>query len=193
MLAGGAALLGATGILPGLAPRATARMRPGYFPNVLMTTQDGAALRFYDDLLRDKIVAINFMYTECGDICPAMTQNLVEVQKILGARVGSDIFMYSITLEPERDTPEKLKAYAEVFEVGPGWRFLRAPSRADSELLRRRLGFRDPDPALDADPETHIGLVRFGNERINRWAACPALTAPEEIVREILWMETPQV
>jgi len=186
-LAGG---LAAFGFTLGDAP-ATARLKPGYFPNVLMTTQDGTAIRFYDDLLRDKIVCVNFMYTECGDICPGMTQNLVDVQKILGDRVGRDIFMYSITLQPEHDTPALLKDYAETFQVAPGWLFLRAESAAETTLLRRRLGFRDPDPVLDALLDTHVGLLRFGNERINRWAGCPALTEPGEIAREILWMDEP--
>jgi protein SCO1 len=173
-----------------LTPRlAAARLGAAYFTNFILTTQDAKRVRFYDDLLHDKLVAINFIYTGCTDICPAMTQNLVDVQKLLGEKVGRDIFMYSITLQPERDTPEMLKTYADLFGVGPGWLFLRAQNDAETTVLRRKLGFYDPDPKLDADLETHIGLLRFGNDRINRWAACPALTAPSEIVQEIGWMD----
>src|ERR1700716_1356665 len=81
-----------------------------WFTNVELQTHEGKTVRFYDDLMKDKIIMINFMFTECGDICPGMTQNLADVQKLLGDRVGRDIFMYSISLEPETDTPEKLKA-----------------------------------------------------------------------------------
>jgi protein SCO1/2 len=69
-----------------------------------LRTHDGRTVRFYDDLLKDRTVTLNLMYTECCDICPGMTQNLAEVQKLLGDRVGRDIFMYSITLQPEHDT-----------------------------------------------------------------------------------------
>src|SRR5882724_7870803 len=76
-----------------------------YFPNVELTTHEGKKVRFYDDLIKDKIVVINFMYAQCEGICPGITANLVKVQKILEDRVGRDIFMYSITLKPEEDSP----------------------------------------------------------------------------------------
>ncbi|HJS87593.1 MAG TPA: SCO family protein [Acetobacteraceae bacterium] len=167
---------------------ALARTPARDYPNPLLRTHEGKAVRFYDDLLKNKVVVINFMFAQCGDICPTMTENLVAVQARLGERVGRSIFMYSLTLEPERDTPEALKEYAEAFSVGPGWLFLTG-APADIELLRRTLGFADlSDPVLDADRTQHIGLVRFGNVRLDRWTACPALTNPDEIAREILWV-----
>jgi protein SCO1 len=165
--------------------------RAGYFPNVTLRTHENKRVLFYDDLIAGKFVLVNFMYAGCGEICPGMTANLVEVQRRLGERVGRDIFMYSITLQPELDTPAILKDYAETFQVASGWLFLRAQDSADTTLLRRRLGFRDPDPILDARLDTHVGLLRFGNEKINRWAGCPALSDPDEIAREILWMDEP--
>jgi protein SCO1/2 len=110
------------------------------------------------------------------------------VHRLLGARVGRDIFMYSLTLDPDADTPEVLKAYADTFGVGPGWSFLTG-ERGDIERLRRKLGIVDPDPLVDADRGQHIGVVRFGIERPDRWAGCPALTTPKQIVRSILGME----
>ncbi|WP_293005926.1 SCO family protein [Nitrosomonas sp.] len=83
------------------------------FPNVTLYTHDGEAVKFYDDLIRDKVVAINMMYSQCSGICPKSTANLREVRNILGERAGRDVFMYSITLDPERDTPRLLKQYAE--------------------------------------------------------------------------------
>jgi protein SCO1/2 len=153
----------------------------GRFPNIVLHGHDGGAYRFYDDLIRDKIVLINMFFTGCGDICPLSTQHLVQAQEMLGDRVGRDIFMYSITLNPELDTEPVIRDYAETYGVGPGWLFLRA-SRDDTELLRRALGFVDPDPALDADLETHIGIVEFGNDAIGRWGACPSFADAEEIV-----------
>jgi protein SCO1/2 len=175
----------------GLNLLASAGPRADYFPNVALRTHENKVARFYDDLMKGKIVMINFMYAECKGICPAVTTNLVKVQQLLGARAGRDIFMYSITLQPERDTPKALKHYAEMHGVKPGWLFLTG-KRNDVETLRRKLGFVDPDPVVDRDRSQHIGLVRFGNEALDRWGACPALSAPEQIVKSILWMEGPR-
>src|SRR5690349_1174577 len=101
------------GWLRGHAPESRARTKADYFPDVPLQTQDGKTVRFYDDLLKGKIVVINFMYAGCGDICPAMMMNLLDVQKILGDRIGRDIFMYSITLQPELEISAILKAYSE--------------------------------------------------------------------------------
>jgi protein SCO1/2 len=149
-----------------------------------LRSHDGRTVHFYDDLLKGKIVLINFMYTECGDICPGMTQNLADVQALLGDRVGRDIFMYSFTLRPAYDTPDRLKAYADTFEVKPGWLFLTGVPD-EIELLRRRLGFADSDPVLDADLEQHIGIVRIGNEPLNRWVMAAALLRPESLVQNL--------
>src|SRR3954452_10233507 len=84
------------------------KLQARYFPNFELTTHEGKKVRFYDDLIKDKIVVINFMYAQCEGICVPVTQNLKRVQNLLGKRVGRDIFMYSITLKPDEDTPEKL-------------------------------------------------------------------------------------
>src|SRR5215831_19961396 len=97
------------------------RIRERYFPDVVLTTQTGKQVHLYEDLLKGKIVTINFMYTQCTEgVCPLTTYNLVQARKIIEARVGTnrlgrDIFMYSITLDPEHDTPAALKEYAEKF------------------------------------------------------------------------------
>jgi protein SCO1/2 len=156
-----------------------------WFTNVELRTHEGRTVRFYEDLLKDKIVLVNFMFTNCGDVCPGMTQNLADVQKLLGDRVGREIFMYSISLQPEIDTPEKLKDYADMFDVGPGWLFLTG-ARDDVELLRHRLGFVDSDPEQDADLEQHIGTVRIANVPLHRWMMSPALLDPEAIVRSVM-------
>ena len=96
---------------------------------------------------------------------------------MLNGRVGRDMHMYSITLQPELDTPEIMRGYVETYGVQPGWLFLRA-SREDTELLRRRLGFVDPDPELDADIESHIGIVKFGNDCDRPLGRMPILRGP---------------
>src|SRR5918912_3730389 len=123
-----------------VSPRETIRNR--HLPNVPLLTHQGKKVLFYDDLVKDKIVLINMMYAKCEGICMPITMNLVKVQKLLGDRVGRDIFMYSITLKPEQDSPKALAHYAHMHKVSPGWLFLTG-TPANVELLRRKLGFVD--------------------------------------------------
>lgn len=166
------------------------RLAERSFPNVTLTTHDGKKVKFYDDLLKDKIVIINFMYIRCQGTCPGTTANLVKVQKLLGDRVGKDIFMYSITLKPEEDTAKDLAAYAQAYKVGPGWKFLTGDPK-DIELVRQKLGFIDRDPVRDANKSNHIAMLRWGNEPHTLWAGCPALLAPAKIVKEISLVDWP--
>src|SRR3954470_11248845 len=93
------------------APRISGRemMRRRYFPNLELVSQNGKKMKFYDDMLKDKIVLINFMYADCQGVCPTITANLKHVQKILHEQINHEIFFYSITIKPEMDTPDKLK------------------------------------------------------------------------------------
>jgi protein SCO1/2 len=162
------------------------RIRRHHLPNVPLTTHTGQRVRFYDDLVKDKKVILNCVYVKCEGICVPVTSNLVRVQKLLGDRVGRDIFMYSITLKPAEDGPDALRRYAELHRVGPGWLFLTG-TPPDIDHLRRALGFTYDDPAEDADLSNHIGMVRYGVEPLTRWAACPGMANPAHIVRSILW------
>ena len=168
------------------------RIRQRHFPNVQLTTHEGKKVRFYDDLIKDKIVVINFMYADCAGVCPRMTSNLVRVQEMLGARVGRDVHMYSFTLKPRQDTPAALHAYARMHGVRPGWLFLTGTA-GEIETLRRALGFYDSDPVRDRDIGNHIGMVLFGNEALDRWASCPAIAEPSELARLVTWMDNPGV
>ena len=183
------------GLVTAGSPRAAAspreRIRERYFPNVLLRTHDGREVRFYDDLIKNKIVTINFMYAVCEGVCPLITTNLVEVQRLLGPRVGRDIFMYSITLKPEHDTPSVLNDYARMHGAGPGWVYLTG-TPDNVELLRQKLGFTDPDPTVDADKANHIGNVRYGNEALQLWGACPGLATAKSIAKSISWVDWPQ-
>lgn len=146
-------------------------IRRHHLPNVELVTQDGKKVRFYDDLIKNRKFVLNFIFTNCENVCPIITANLVQVQKLLRNRVGHDIFFYSITLDPERDTPKVLKAYANAHKAGPGWLFL-AGKPADTLLLRKSLGYTYDDPAEDADIENHIGMLLIGDEPLMRWGHC---------------------
>jgi protein SCO1/2 len=127
------------------------------------------------------------MYANCEGVCPGITMNMAKVQKALGDRVGREIFFYSITLKPEKDTPQILKDYARMHGAGPGWLFLTGKP-SDIEMIRRRQGFVDPDPELDKDTTNHIGNLRYGNESRMLWGACPGMAKTGFILESILWM-----
>jgi protein SCO1 len=184
----------AGGLLEGPEQRArgpaTARRPPyGSIPNVPLKTHTGKSVRFYDDLVRDKVVVITMMYALCNNTCPPSTYNLVQVQRMLRDRVGKDIFMYSLTLKPEQDSPEDLAQYAKQHQVQPGWLFLTG-APPDVERLRFALGFYDPDPAVDRQEGRHVGMVRIGNDPSRRWGMAPALADPRQIVSMIQHMDS---
>jgi len=122
-------------------------------------------VRFFDDLLRDKVVVVSFLYTNCPDACPLETARLVEVQDVLGERVGRDVFFYSISIDPARDTVAALAEYAERFQVGPGWLFLRG-AEEDVRLLRQKLGVLGAD---EVELEDHSLSLVIGNQATGRW------------------------
>ena len=163
-------------------------MRKRYFPNVPLISQAGRRVRFYDDLLKDKIVVINLMYADCESLCPMITANLLRAQKILADRVKAEIFFYSLTIKPEDDTPEKLDAYARMHQVGKNWLFLTGKP-ADLELLRQKLGYADADPEKDRkDRALHSGMVRYGNEPLSQWSSVQGSADPEWIAEEITYV-----
>jgi len=143
-----------------------------HFPNVELITQDGKKVRFYDDLIKGKVVALELIYTTCKYNCPLETARLVQLQKLLGDRMGKDIFFYSITIDPEHDTPEVLKAYAEKYHVGPGWTFLTG-KESDIKLISKKLGL-DKLPNGN-DPDGHMPSLLIGNEATGIWMRNSAL------------------
>jgi len=152
------------------------------FPNVPLINQDGETLHFYDDVIKGKVVSINFMFTSCGDSCPLETAKLRKVQQQLGEHAGKDVYMYSITVDPDRDTPAALKAYMQKFEVGPGWQFLTG-KKADIDLVRKRLGMYSEDEDELSDHKINFVL---GNEATGQWLKRTPFDLPETLVSVLL-------
>lgn len=154
-----------------------------WFPNVPLTTHEGKTVRFFDDLLKDKVVVINFIYTTCPDSCPLETARLVQVQQILGDRVGRDVFMYSISIDPERDTPEVLKEYAKNYQVGPGWLFLTG-KEDDITRLRKKLGLYIDEIQEDGSYDHNLSLI-IGNQATGRWKKSSPFDNPYFLANQI--------
>jgi protein SCO1/2 len=147
-----------------------------YFPNVELTGHDGKTYRLYDDLLKGKTVAINVIFTECRDVCPLETAMLVQLYRLLGGRVGKDIQFYSISIDPQRDTPEVLNAYAEKFGARlPGWLFLTGEP-GDIRLATKKLGLvRATDKATR---DGHTAILLIGRQATGQWDRMSALDEP---------------
>ena len=167
--------------------QARRRIQELHLPNVPLITHEGKEVLFYDDLLKDKIVTLNFFFAKCDEICPMVTANLAKVQKLLGDQVGREIFMYSFTLKPDEDSVDVIRNYRESFHARPGWTFLTG-NLSDIEKVRKGIGFTYPEPAIDRDKTQHIGNVRYGNEPMMLWGACPGMANPKFVAESVSWM-----
>lgn len=164
-----------------------------YFPNLIVETHENRRALFYNDLLHGKMVLINCMSIASDAVYP-VTETLVKVQRLLGERVGKDIFMYSLTLDPEHDTPRALGAFAKKHGVNPGWLFLTGKPEV-MDALRGRLFFQVGAHHQHGSahlPDCSRGLIRYGNEAVGLWGAVPVKTEPEWIVKRLSWVETRQ-
>jgi protein SCO1/2 len=157
------------------------------FPAVALRTQENKRVRFYEDLVHGKVVAINFMFTSCATFCPRATANLLKVQHHLGPRLGRDVHMLSITVDPDTDTPQVLRRYAAAHRTDPGWLFLTG-ERADIDRIRRKLGVFDDDP----DKTQHTGILTYGNEATGSWGAMPVIAEATVISRTLLRLAVPK-
>lgn len=151
-----------------------------YFPNVPLTTQDGKIMNFFDDMIKDKVVVINFIYTHCADSCPLETAQLASVQKIMGDRLGKDVFFYSITIDPEHDTPEVLKEYKERFKAR--WTFLTG-KESDIILLRKKLGLYIEE-IQDGSNNHNVSMI-IGNQTTGRWMKRSPFENPHVLADQI--------
>lgn len=142
---------------------AKSRFNAAYFSSAEVIDQNGKTYKFYDDLIAGKAVVINFLYLNCNDICPLTSSRVAALVDRLGAAAGRDVFVYSITMDPERDKPADLKAYYEAFGSPPGWTLLTG-SVDDIRILRWRLGERS------RSLNEHRNDVVLGNDRTGEWS-----------------------
>ena len=163
------------------------------FPNVVVYTHEGRKALFYDDLLRGKMVMINCMSIK-NEALFSVSRNLAKVQRLLGDRLGRDLFMYPISVDPEHDTPRVLKAFAEEHQAKPGWMFLTGEPGV-IELLRSRLFVSEGshhDHGVGRIEDCSLALVRYGNEVVGLWGSVPAKTDPAAIAMRLSWIGSGQ-
>jgi len=169
------------GDLPGTAAAVTSTtvasdLARDYFSDVVLLNQDGERMRFYSDLIEDKVVVISSFFTTCTSVCPALNGKLVKVQQALGDQLGRDVHMISISVDPETDTVPKLKEYATRYGAREGWYFL-SGATANVEYALGRLG------QLVDDPDDHSTVFLVGNARTGLWKKVFGLADGAEIIR----------
>jgi protein SCO1 len=149
-----------------------------FFSDRRLVTQRGDEVAFYSDVLRDKVVLINFIFTRCTDSCPTQSARLAAVQPLLAGSLGRGISLVSISVDPEHDTPQALREYATRFGARDGWLFLTGSKRNVEDVVRR-LG------QLTPSAESHTTLFILGNVKSGHWIKMDPDSAPAEIARHL--------
>lgn len=148
-------------------------------PDVNVLDQEGNSLHFYSDLIKNKTVAINFIFTNCTTICPPLAATFARVQKEFGEKVGKDVHFISISVDPLTDTPERLKAWGAKFKAGAGWTFVTGEKQEMVKLLNA-LG------AAVSKREDHTPAMIIGNDSKGIWMRTYGLAKTSQIVGLIL-------
>ena len=156
-------------------PNTSASSSKMVIPDVEVLDQDGNVLHFYSDLIRNKTVAINFIFTNCTTICPPLAATFARVQKEMGDKVGKDVHFISISVDPLTDTPERLKIWGAKFKAGPGWTFVTGAKQEMDKLLNA-LG------AAVSKREDHTPAVIIGNDAKGVWTRAYGLAKPGQLV-----------
>jgi protein SCO1 len=150
-----------------------------YFTDVELVTQNGDTVRLYSDLLKDKVVVINAFFGTCTGSCPKMAGVLAGLQERLAEHVGKDVFLLSFSVDPETDTPQKLKDYAAGFHARPGWLFLTG-KKENVDFALARLGQKV------ARKEDHLTVFIVGNNRTGLWKKVFAPSSTAESLKDVV-------
>ncbi len=149
-----------------------------YFTDVELLNQNGEKVRFYTDVLKGKTVVVNAFFTTCTSVCPPMNRNMEKIQEVLGERVGRDVFLVSMTVDPDVDTPARLKDYAQKFHAGPGWVFLTGKKEnLDKALYKLGQHVENKDD--------HKTIFIIGNEPTGLWKKAFGMANVVELIQVV--------
>jgi len=146
-------------------------------PDVAVLDQNGKALNFYTDLVKGKVVAINFVFTTCTTICPPLTATFRRVQQQL-AEQNSSAQLISVSVDPAVDTPERLRDFAAKFKAEPGWAFVTG-NTSDINSLLQQLG------VAITNKNDHTPMILIGNDEAGYWTRAYGLSSPTSLVKLI--------
>jgi protein SCO1/2 len=157
------------------------RLRKIRTPNELLVDHNGRSVRFYDDIMKNRKVVINVMYTVCSNICTPATRHLIEAQRLLGDE-AKDIHFVSMSLTPLSDDPAALREYKKLHGIDERWTFLTGKVE-NVERVQRAMGFlseRDTDDLL-----SHSGMARLCDEPNVKWTHLNTMVSGKSIARMI--------
>jgi len=149
-----------------------------YFTDVELINQDGKKVHFYSDVLKGKTVIVNAFFTSCTSVCPPMNRNMEKIQEALGDRVGRDVFLVSMTVDPETDTPARMKEYAKKFHAGSGWLFLTG-KKENLDWALYKLG------QYVENKDDHQTVLIIGNEPTGLWKKAFGMANVAELVQVV--------
>lgn len=150
-----------------------------FLPDLMLLDQNGRRVRFYSDLIKGKLVLISFFYTSCSYTCLRQGKVFSDLQAELGERLNKDIFLISVTMDPETDTPQRLKSWGARYGLRKGWTLVTG-GKIEMEKL---VGHLTGNPL--GGQEMHAPFIYMGNDRKNRWTATYGLAAPKTLVKQI--------
>jgi protein SCO1/2 len=153
-------------------------------PDVALVDQDGRKVRFWSGLVQGRVVAVSFVFTTCTTICPPLGANFGRLRQLLGSRAGSSVELVSVSVDPESDTPQRLKAWAAKFGGGPGWTLLTGPKVEVDRLLRALQAFT-PNFA------DHSPLLLIGNAATGTWERTSGLAPAAAIEAQLVRLGAP--
>jgi len=149
-----------------------------YFTDTLLVNQNGQKMRFYTDLLQGKVVIINSFFATCQGSCLPMNRNLEKVQEALGDRLGKEVNIISLSVDPAVDSPPALKAYAKKLNARPGWYFLTG-DKQNVDFVLQKLG------EFVENKQDHLNIFIIGNERTGLWKKAFGLAPSAELVKVV--------
>ncbi|HEX8720335.1 MAG TPA: SCO family protein [Pyrinomonadaceae bacterium] len=147
-----------------------------YFSDVELLDQDGRKVRFYSDVLKGKTVVVNAFFTTCTSVCPPMNRNMEKIQNALGDRVGKDVFLVSISVDPATDTPAVLKDYSQKFHARPGWMFLTG-KKENVDWALYKVG------QYVESKDDHTTVIIVGNEATGLWKKMFGMGKADELLK----------
>ena len=147
-------------------------------PDLELRDQDGRKVRFYSDLIKNKVVVLSFFYTSCNYTCTMQGQTFSKLQSLLGEQLGTSVFLISVTTDPAKDDPAVLKAWGKRYDAQPGWTLVTGNKADMNKLLL-------PFTGNLAGAGMHLPSIFIGNDKTGLWTSAAGVLEPQDVLRAV--------
>lgn len=148
------------------------------FPDLELRDHEGRKVRFYSDLIKDKVVVLSFFYTNCTFTCTMQGKTFARLQTLLGDRLGKSVFLITVSTDPAKDRPAELKTWSKRYNVQPGWTVVTGEEREMSKLLI-------PFTGSPAGAEMHLPVTFIGNDKTGTWTSADGVFSADELLKVV--------